>query len=179
MGNTARKLNNEDYDFEIINSITWMFARPNLTHENIVGNLYVILKMFLKGKKCKALYEPEVKLQANMNVFIPDVAIVCDPEKIANGQRIEGAPDLVVEILSPSTALRDMTIKKEVYEKYGVKEYWIVSPDEKAVQIFILKDGQFGKSTVYMIEDGKDSPIITTSLYGDDLKISLEEIFAQ
>jgi Uma2 family endonuclease len=154
---------------------------PNILHNEIFGNIGVQFHNFLKEikKSDDVFFKTEVELQTNMNVFIPDVAIVCDPEKIANGQRVEGAPDLVVEVLSPSTALRDMTLKKEVYEKYGVKEYWIVSPDEKAVQIFILKDGQFGKSTVYMIEDGKESPIITTSLYGDDLKIPLEEIFAQ
>ena len=74
--------------------------------------------------------------------YIPDFMVVCDPDKI-QPDGVHGAPDLVVEVLSPSTMNNDLGRKKDVYERAGVKEYWIVSPVEKAITVYRLQEGRF------------------------------------
>lgn len=119
--------------------------------------------------------------------FIPDVMIVCDPDKVKK-DGVYGAPDLVVEVLSPSTAKRDRGYKKDAYAKAGVKEYWIVSPGDKSIEQYFLQDGQFVLHEIYTIypdyvlekmTEEERAAIATEfkcSLY-DDLLISLEDIF--
>ena len=113
--------------------------------------------------------------------------IICDPEKIED-DGIHGTPDLVVEILSPSTARKDRNEKYFIYEKYGVKEYWIVSPGDKSVEVYLLKDGKFVLDDVYPIykdyewdkltdeEKAEVKFSIKVSLY-DDFEVSLADIF--
>ncbi|MBR1398384.1 MAG: Uma2 family endonuclease [Selenomonadaceae bacterium] len=180
----AYKYDNNDY--EIINGEIYMMAKPSMNHQRIAGNIYSKFKQHLKGKRCEAIIDQDVHLSENNN-FVPDVMIVCDPE-IVEDDGIHGAPDLVVEILSPSTARRDKNEKFFAYEKYGVKEYWIVSPEAKSVDVYLLKDGKFVLDDVYSIypdyemkrlsdeEKAEVKYSIKVSLY-DDLEVPLVDIF--
>ena len=142
----------------------------------------------MKGKKCVPFGDNELVFLTPKDEFVPDFMIVCDPDKIkSNG--IHGAPDLVVEILSPSTAKYDRTHKKDVYAKCGVREYWIVSPGEKYVEVyrnngrqeFLLHDiyTVYPEWELSKMSEEKRSSLVThfkCSLY-DDLDIYLDDIF--
>ena len=133
--------------YELIDGEVYMMSRPSFKHSDIAFNITNIFKKYLRGKRCQAFLEPNVKLGEN-DQFIPDVAIVCNPE-ILDDPWIKGVPDLVVEILSPSTAKNDRLKKFQKYEKYGVKEYWIVDPKNKLVEVYHLVDGKFLLDEVY------------------------------
>ncbi|MBR0284232.1 MAG: Uma2 family endonuclease, partial [Selenomonadaceae bacterium] len=132
----------EEYDrTEVIDGVEYQMSPPNMSHVVIRGNIESIFRQYLKGKRCKVFSEFDVILDEE-NTFIPDVIINCDASKV-HQDGIHGAPELVVEILSRSTLKRDRTVKKDAYEKAGVKEYWIVSPNDKTIEIYRLQDGKF------------------------------------
>ena len=117
--------------------------------------------------------------------YRPDLMVVCDLDKISDGKRIYGAPDLVVEVLSKSTMYNDLGPKKLAYEQYGVKEYWIVDPWSKRIEVFQLIDGKFVFKGSYMefIEDDYDyeklSPSISqikVSIF-DNLVVEVKDVF--
>ena len=144
-GALALKYDQESY--EIINGETYMMSRPNTNHMKIELNIATLFKNYLKGKKCEPFNESDVFLSDDTNI-VPDVMIVCDPEKIEE-DGIHGAPDLVVEILSPSTEKRDKIDKLRLYEKHGVKEYWIVDPKNFSVDVYLLQEGKFIRDNTY------------------------------
>ena len=172
--------------YEIIDGITYMMARPTADHMTVEGNILNVFKNYLKGKCCRTFNEIDVFFSEKDN-FIPDVIIVCKPE-IIKKRGIFGTPDLIVEIASPSTSRKDRMEKFNAYEKYGVKEYWIVSPEEKRVEVYLLKDGKLILDDVYAVipdyeykdMSEKDKALakfeIKVSLY-DDLYVKLEDIF--
>jgi len=178
----------DDKDYEVINGQIYMKARPNMNHVSIAGNIYAIFKRFLKSKVCKTYMEPDLFLDDENNV-IPDVVILCDINK-KKYKGIYGAPDLVVEVLSPSTAKRDISEKKDLYEKYGVKEYWAVRPESKEITVYYLKDKYLVINNIYyyrtleeldeMTEADKKAIVsnFNVSLF-DDLEINLEEVFEE
>ena len=179
----------ELYDDDVYEKIAgqeMMFARPSTSHIIVERNLTYILHKYLKGKRCQLFIEPDVFLN-DENRFIPDLLIVCDKNKIkADG--IHGAPDFVAEILSLSTQKRDLTVKKDTYEKFGVKEYWIIDPFVKTVTVYRLTDGKYQIDNIYRTHTAKEIAALSendkaalelqlkVSLY-DDLTIDIEEIF--
>ncbi|MBR1729782.1 MAG: Uma2 family endonuclease, partial [Selenomonadaceae bacterium] len=126
----------EREDYEIINGEFYMMARPSVNHQRISSNIVGIFDRYLDGKTCEAILEEDVYLSEEDN-FVPDIMIVCDPN-IVKDDAIHGVPDLVVEIISKSTVRKDKNEKFFAYEKYGVKEYWIVDPFMKCVDVYIL-----------------------------------------
>ena len=178
----------EDWREELIGGkLVAMSPRPAFNHNRISENIDFIFRGYLRGKKCTPLGDGyDLYLDEN-NHFIPDFMIVCDRDKIQM-DGVHGAPDLVVEVLSPSTAQNDRGHKKEVYAKCGVREYWIVSPDNKSVEIYLNEDAELVFHKVYtvvpgwMLEKMKDeerAEVVTRfrcSLY-DDLELSLDDIF--
>ena len=127
---------------ELIGGKLVMMAPPLTNHNFISGNIYMMLREFLKGKRCKPFGDGTLVCLTEEDHFIPDAMVVCDPDKIKyNG--VYGAPDLVVEILSHSTAKYDLGYKKDIYERCGVREYWIVNPGSKSVSQYVLTDGKF------------------------------------
>ena len=169
--------------------IVSMSPRPSVNHHFISSNIYTIFDRYLRGKDCTPFGDGVDLYLSEEEQYIPDGMIVCDPGKIeANG--VHGAPDLVVEVLSPSTASIDRGHKKNVYERFGVREYWIVSPSEKTVEQYILREGAYIMHQTYavypdwMLEKMKpeDRAAVVTafkcSLY-DDLIIDLEDVFAR
>lgn len=178
----------DDIRFEKINGqIVAMSPSPLVNHSMIVGNIYTLFKSYLKGKTCRTFSDNvDVHLDEH-NTFIPDVTIVCKRDIIKpNG--IYGTPDLVVEILSPSTSRRDKKEKKDAYEKHGVKEYWIVSPNDKSVEVHLLKNDTFVLDNVYTVypdyllekmspeDKSKIIEEFKVSLF-DDLIIKLDDVF--
>ena len=146
--NGALAYKDEYEEYEIINGQEYMMARPSIDHIRIEKNIIGLFDRYLKGKKCEAFNEPDVFLSKKDDHIIPDVVIVCNPEIITE-KRIEGVPDLIVEILSPSTEKKDRIDKLLLYEKYGVKEYWLVDPIRKSVTVYLLRDGNFELDDIY------------------------------
>lgn len=156
----ARKL---EYKFTFQDYLTWpdderwelidggaynMSPAPSLKHQKVVINLAGMFRERLKGKSCTPFIAPADVVLSQHDVVQPDVFVVCDKNKITDAN-IQGAPDLVVEVLSPATALKDKREKKALYEKHGVKEYILIDPTEIYLERFILKDGGYGVPEVF------------------------------
>jgi Uma2 family endonuclease len=127
--------------------IVAMSLTPSYKHVSVAGNIYAFFRAYLKGKTCKPIMELDVYL-SEKDRFVPDMMVVCDRKKIkSNG--VYGAPDLVVEILSPSTSMKDKGYKKDLYEQHGVKEYWIVDPLGRNIDVYWLENGKFIIDNIY------------------------------
>ncbi|MBN1242486.1 MAG: Uma2 family endonuclease [Spirochaetales bacterium] len=129
----------DDERWELIRGEAWMMGAPTTAHQRLVGKLFFMLTTLLAGKPCEAMLSPvDVLLPRRPadsddevdTVVQPDLIVVCDPSKVRD-KFVRGAPDLVVEILSPSTSGKDQREKFRVYEEAGVREYWIVDPAGK------------------------------------------------
>ena len=133
----------DDQRWEIIDGFAYnMSPAPDWDHQRIVINLSEFLNTTLRGKKCIPMAAPFEVVLSEKNVVQPDVFVLCDQSK--NKKKcVEGAPDLVIEVLSPSTSHKDQTKKKAIYERYGVKEYLIFDPVYLCVYQNIL--GENGK----------------------------------
>jgi Uma2 family endonuclease len=150
----------EDFRAEIIGGTVFMMSPPLTSHQRVCGELFFQIKSFLKGKPCEVFIAPfGVRLypqddQSDDTVVEPDIAVVCDSSKI-DKRGCNGAPDLVIEVLSPSTAQKDWLLKFHHYRKAGVREYWIVDPDSALVQVYTLEQGQF-VANAYGLADPED-----------------------
>lgn len=110
---------------------------PSRRHQEIVLEIGAQFHQYLKGEKCKAYVAPfDVRLSPE-NVVQPDVCVICDPSKLDDAG-CKGAPELVAEIISPSSVKRDLKIKFDLYEKYGVQEYWVIDPLHQTVTQHVL-----------------------------------------
>lgn len=164
---------------ELINGkISLMSPRPSVNHNWIAGNIFVAFSNYLRGKKCRAFGDgTDVYLTDNDRV-IPDVMIICRPD-IIKRDGIHGAPDLVVEVLSPGTAKNDRGYKKELYESSGVKEYWIVEPDARSIEVYLLTDGKYILDEVYTaLPEDPDLTDDEKEHYKKEIKVSLYEDFS-
>ena len=135
--------------YEILDGKVYALARPVPTHSKVSYNIMHIFSRHLKGKTCETYQEVDVHLDERTNV-IPDVIIVCDPGKVRS-DAVYGAPDLVAEILSPSTAKRDRKEKMHAYAKAGVQEYWIVNCQDRTIEVYHLQGSQFELDNVYHV----------------------------
>ena len=142
---------------------------------------------YLRGKRCTPFGDGVDLYLTETDRFIPDGMVVCDTEKIKR-DGVHGAPDLVVEVLSPSTAKHDRGRKKQVYEQCGVSEYWIVDPANKTLEQYLLQQGAFTLHEVYAIypdymldkmteEERAALPASFRCSLFEDLDIVLEDIF--
>ncbi len=148
----------EDMHYELIDGVAYLMAppAPTLDHQDFAGEIYFQLRQALEGKPCKAFIAPvDVRLpKANEKdelidtVVQPDVLVVCDQSKLDRKRGVRGAPDFAVEVLSPSTASHDHVCKRRVYERAGVREYWLVHPTDRIVTIYRLENGKFGTPDV-------------------------------
>lgn len=132
--------------YELIDGVPYLMASPRVAHQDILGELYYQLKTYLKGKTCRVFASPlDVKLSGEkdnkkeFNVVQPDIMVVCDQNKITE-KNIQGAPDLAIEITSPNNPAHDKLVKLNLYQKFGVKEYWIVSLEEQIISVFLLNE---------------------------------------
>ena len=158
-----------------------MSPAPGLLHQKISRMLERQIDSYLADKGCEMYHAPfDVRLNETIDnaaddyidtVVQPDIVVVCDPSKL-DDRGCKGSPDLIVEILSPSTTRMDMTVKFELYQRFAVKEYWIVHPKDQTVLVFKLQEsGLYGVPDRYGAED-----IIPVTLLGD-LHIDLNRVF--
>lgn len=167
--------------------IVAMSPNQTVNHHYISDQIFAIFNHHLRGRKCTAFSDGVDLYLGDKDRFIPDMMVVCDPNKIKwNG--IYGAPDLVVEILSPSTAKRDRGVKLQAYQKYGVREYWIVIPNTRSIEQYLLEGGVFTLHGIYTYyrgdernhmaseENSTGRVIMKCSLY-DNMEIDLADIF--
>ena len=173
---------------ELIGGEVVMMAPASTNHTFTANNIYRIFGNYLKGKKCVPFGDGLLVHLTDQDKFVPDVMIVCDREKI-KPDGVHGAPDLVVEILSPSTGLRDKGRKKNIYESCGVPEYWIVSPEARSIDVYRLEDGRYELDNSYSVypdyllsgmTDEEKAAVVTEfkcHLF-DDLVIRLDDVFS-
>ena len=164
--------------YEIINGETYMMSSPKRNHVRINGNIHGIFDRYLDGKRCEPFSGFNVFF-SEKDHFIPDEVIVCDPD-IVDDNAINGTPDLVVEILSKSTARKDRAEKFFAYEKYGVKEYWIIVPETKSVEVYLRKDDKLVLDNVYSVYTEIEWKLLSEKQKADakfEIKVSLYDDF--
>lgn len=163
---------------EFIDGKIILLASPSFEHQRILGDLFLVLRQFLKGNKCKVLmapfdvhfYKPEIK---DPDVCQPDLLIACDLEGMINEKGCYmGTPELVIEILSLSTRSKDMVKKLNTYMLSGVKEFWIVDASQKTIIVYFFKENSIENYKVY--KDGEDAE----SLVFEGFTVALTEVFA-
>ena len=165
-----------DDRYELIDGEAYLMSAPSWDHQEILGNLFGLLWTFLRGKPCKLAIAPfDVCLNAagdkDDTVVQPDLIVVCDKSKL-DGKRCNGAPDMAVEVLSPSNRKHDTVRKFNKYLEAGVNEYWIADPDAQTVQVCILKDGQ------YDVKEYSSTDTVPVHVL-DGCKINMQEVFAE
>jgi Uma2 family endonuclease len=170
----------EDERWELIDGVPYnMTPAPSRTHQKILAALLTKFYSFLEDKDCEVYSAPfdvrlpEGKEEENeiITVVQPDLVVVCDQTKLDDKGCI-GPPDLIIEITSPSTASKDLKGKFNLYERMGVKEYWIINPTDETVMVFQLDlQGKYGRPSVYSKEDTIQVGIL------DELTIPLKNIF--
>jgi len=174
----------DDIRAEIINGVASIMSLPFTSHQRILGKLSFKLQMFLKGKTCEVfiarfgvrLFPKEDR--TDDTVVVPDIVVVCDPSKI-DERGCNGAPDLVIEILSPSTRRKDRSIKRELYQKAKVREYWIVSPDDCEIEVHLFESNSikyFGKNEDNTPDDSKLQELVPVFVL-PGLEIDVKDIF--
>ncbi len=155
-----------------------MSPAPTSAHQIISGEISGQMWMFLKGKSCQVISAPfDVRLPRKSNddaeiitVVQPDICVVCDKRKI-DKKGCLGAPDIIVEILSPSNSEKELKTKYDVYEEAGVKEYWVVFPTQKTMLIYTLIDGKYTPSRLLV-----NSDVVTSSVL-PGFTLHLSEVF--
>ena len=161
--------------------IFMMSPRPRVEHATVCTNIASEFRSYLKGKTCRAFCDGVDVFLDESNRFIPDTMIVCNPDIIKH-DGIYGAPDLVVEVLSKTTAKNDRSKKKYTYAKYGVKEYWIVDTWSKSVEVYYNKDNWFVLDNIYYYltdeeiaenNNMSDNDIDKIKEYTDSIKVSI------
>jgi Uma2 family endonuclease len=164
---------NDTVRYELIYGAAYMMTAPNIWHQRVLRGLYDQLGDFLRGKPCEPFFAPiDVRLfpredRLDDTVVQPDLFVVCDKSKIAE-EGIAGTPDFIIEILSPSTKLMDLTIKKQLYLEAGVREYWIVS--KEALIKLVNTHGSWEESILYLKNIALNEPV--TVLDGCVLQLS-------
>ena len=135
--------------YEIIDGIAYAMASPTVRHQRISREIMNLIYEYLKGKPCEIFAAPfDVRLfpeedNSDTTVVQPDILVVCDPSKLADGKSCKGAPDLIIEILSESSVIMDRKVKVEKYREAGVKEYWIVNSETLVVLLNRLIEGRY------------------------------------
>lgn len=172
----------EDQRWELIDGKAYnMSPAPSIVHQRISRQLLLAFATYLSNKSCEVFTAPfDVRLPKGSEkddkidtVVQPDLVVVCDPNKL-DDRGCKGAPDLVIEILSPSTAKKDWKEKFELYERVGVQEYWIVDPYVQTVLVFTSNgDKKYGAPDRYVKPDRIRVGIM------DELEIDLQEVFVE
>jgi Uma2 family endonuclease len=170
----------EKSKWEIIGGVPYaIFPAPLRIHQEIIGNLYFKIRQYLEGKSCKLYLAPfdvripdsaETNDQLIQHVVQPDLSVICDPFKL-DERGCLGAPDWIIEVLSPATSSKDLNQKFRLYESAGVKEYWVVYPAEQVINLFRLEKGKFVFAGIFARLSSVQ--VITFP----DLLIDLREIF--
>lgn len=157
---------------ELICGKFYDMASPGQLHQELSGRVFRIIGDYIddKGGGCKVFQAPfDVKLEDKRDTIVqPDLSVICDRDKL-DGRRCNGAPDWVIEIVSPSTASHDYVRKFELYKRTGVREYWIINPDDKSVVVHRFERNSTSTEE-YTLDD-----LVKAGIY-DDLTIDFKAI---
>jgi len=161
--------------YELIDGVVYMMSpSPTWYHQGIIGELYFQLANFLQGKPCRVFLSPlDVRMNADGaddTVVQPDLLIICDRSKL-DDKNCKGVPDMAIEVVSPSSSRLDRLLKYQKYQAYGVREYWIVDPEDKIVHACVLENGKYVVSA-YCEDDSAPVGIL------DGCVIDLGKVFA-
>ncbi len=176
----------EEVRYELIDGKAYLMApAPSVSHQDIAGEIYRQLANALQGKPCRVFIAPvDVRLpkadeadEQIDTVVQPDVLAVCDASKLSE-RGVRGAPDFVVEVLSPATAAHDMVIKRRIYERHGVREYWLVHPLDRVLTIYRLDEkGEYGKPDTQELQGRTDVGVLPgVSIAWDELIARLPKL---
>jgi len=171
----------DDQRWELIDGEAFcMSPGPNRLHQKWLGELHRQIANYLEERPCEVYIAPfDVRLQDlpdasdedTITVVQPDIMVVCDSDKL-DDRGVKGAPDLVVEIISPSTAKRDITVKHQLYQRHGVKEYWLLYPNDRTLLVYKLsEEGIYAQPKVF-----GEGDVVPVPLLGD-LVIDLGKVF--
>lgn len=168
----------EEERYELLDGEPVMMSpSPSREHQRIAGEVYRQIANYLLEKPCQVFAAPfDVRLNANEAddlVFQPDILIVCDEKKLEDGKCCNGAPDMVIEVLSRSTAKMDRFHKLQRYLSFGVREYWIVAPHEKTIEVY--RPDANSNNNLFAIYEGESAPV---GIF-DDLEINLALVFSE
>lgn len=161
-----------------------MSPAPNVKHQRVSLNLSLSLGTYFKHRACQLFVAPfDVKLYDRrksdlsdrevFSVVQPDLCVICDPDKLTE-QSCDGAPDWIIEVLSPGNSKKEVRLKFDLYQESGVKEYWLVYPYEQIVQQFVLDDA--GKYQLHALYPGNESAM---PYLFPELQVDLNDIFAE
>jgi Uma2 family endonuclease len=169
----------EDERWELIDGTAYaMVPAPSRRHQEILSDLLYLLRRRLEGRRCHVYPAPfDVRLplagetdERTATVVQPDIWVFCDEARL-DEKGARGAPDLVVEILSPATSSKDSIVKRALYERHGVPEYWIVDPETRALYPFVLQAGRYGEP----VPLGEQASLASPTLPG--VEIQLQGVF--
>ncbi len=160
--------------YELIEGELFMVPAPDFYHQIVSGNIEFHLMDFVKKRNLGVVVDAPVDVVLSPeNVLQPDILFISTERKhIITKKNVSGAPDLVIEILSPSTQERDKLVKRDIYSKYGVKEYWIVDPVEKNIEVMIQGHEGYKLHAIFLNDEVLTSPLIEGFL------LPLKEVFA-
>ena len=178
----------DEYREELLDGKIICMAPPFVNHNIVTGNIFILFKKYFKGKPCEAFTNWGYVHFSKKDNVIPDVMVICKKD-IIKRDGIYGTPDLIIEVLSPSTAKNDRGYKKNLYEKHGIGEYWIVEPDACTVEVYYLKEKTYILDDVYSFIPGYNEEKMINfndeekkknirSLLFHDMEILLDDVFS-
>ena len=167
-----------DQRFELIDGVVYNLASPSYKHQHVIHEVHGVFYNWFKGKQCVPLTAPFdvtfFKAEDNICVVQPDIIVMCDREKIDKKGKYKGIPTLVIEVLSSSTRSKDMLKKLDLYKQCGVREYWIIDPQNEQILVYSLENNDITDSKAYR----KGADMYVLSDYFNGLQVSLDDLFA-
>ena len=167
-----------DQRFELIDGVVYNLTSPSYKHQHIIHEVHGAFYNWFKGKKCIPLTAPFdvtfIKSEDNICVVQPDIIVMCDKDKIDKKDKYKGIPTLVIEVLSPSTRSKDMLKKLDLYKQCGVREYWIIDPNNEHVLVYSLENRDISDNKAY--RKGAVQYVESDCFTG--WQVSLEDMFA-
>ncbi len=163
----------EDRRYEIIDGELFMTPSPTTYHQRIILNLTRLVDDHVRTQKLgEVLFAPCDVVLSQVDIIQPDILFVSAERRAIIGEKyVSAAPDLVVEVLSPSTAQRDQTLKSKTYERYGARELWIASPEARTIEVLVNSESGFRREAIYGYGDTLRSPLLP------GLQIPLDKVF--
>lgn len=161
----------DDKRYELLDAELVVAPVPRLPHQRVGMRLGALFHMFVKARGLGEVFSaPCDVVLSDTDVVQPDLLFVSSEREhvLHGGDNVRGAPDVVIEILSPATAARDRTIKRALYAKHGVREYWLVDPDAKTVTVLLLEERGFAIEGVYGAGQNLTSPTLQGFAFDPD-----------
>ena len=163
----------DDQRYELLDGVLVVLPTPNIAHQRVLGDLLCELFDFLKDKELGEAFMRVAVVLSNTNVVDPDITFVSAGRMDIIGiDDVQGAPDLVVEVISPSDPARDLVRKRVIYARHGVGEYWVVDPDARLIRVMALEGGGYRVTGEYGVGDKLTSPTLK------GLALEVEDVFA-